>query len=292
MRGSGRLAGALLLLAAGCAPADAMADDHASHPVSTDPGHPTTHAPSHRHAAATVVGVPPRQPLPELTDADRAAAFPDVGAHAMHGTGIAGYMLVDRLETTAFPSDTGLAWDATGWLGGDLDRVWLRSEGGLGGNDESARAELLYGRALGPWWDVVAGVRHDLAPGRSRSFAAIGIQGLAPQMFEVAATAYVGAHGRAALELEVAYEFLVSNRLVLQPTLELAARARDDGDDVGFGWGRAEAGLRMRYEVTRQFAPYIGIVHERAFGGDGDAADLDGGHADGTRWVLGLRLWF
>ena len=153
--------------------------------------------------------------------------------------------------------------------------------------------ELLYARSVSPWWDLLAGLRHDFAPGDSQTWAAFGVQGLAPYMLEVAATGYVGESGRTALQAEVEYDLLLTNRLVLQPTLEATAHGRTDAArGVGRGLSAVEAGLRLRYEFSRRFAPYAGVVHERAFGDTADLRDAAGHARRDTRIVVGLRIWF
>lgn len=226
----------------------------------------------------------PVTPVPPLDAADRAAAFPSLARPMQHASAVNGLVVVDRLEAWNADPGTGLEWEAQGWLGTDLDRVWLRTEGEReDGHTEAASGELLYGRSVSAWWDVVAGVRHDFEPGDSRTWAAVGIQGLAPYKFEVQATALFAESGNVAARFEVEYELLLTNRLILQPLIEL---------NVGTGLGTAEAGLRLRYEVRRRFAPYLGIVHERAFGDAADARRLEGDSLHDTRAVAGVRLWF
>ncbi len=237
----------------------------------------------------------PRTPIPVVTDADRAAAFP-AGVHDMHmhGRRVDSYVLLDRLEGFNADPGAGQAWEATAWIGGSIDRLWLRSEGERVQNRlESADLELLWGHGFTPWWDVVAGVRHDFKPGDSRTFAAIGVQGLAPQKFEVSATAYLGEGGQTAARVEVEYELLLTNRLVLQPRVEAEWYGKDDPlRHTGSGLSAVEAGLRLRYEFTRRFAPYVGVVHERAFGDTAHYRRDEHGSARETRVVVGLRTWF
>jgi copper resistance protein B len=136
-------------------------------------------------------------------------------------------------------------------------------------------------------------VRHDFEPQGSQDFAAIGVMGLAPYKFEVAATAYVGSSGQTAARVEAEYETLLTNRLVLQPLVELNFYGKDDpGRGIGSGLSTVEAGLRLRYEFTRRFAPYIGVVRERTFGATADFRRADGQDIDDTRLVAGLRIWF
>ncbi len=235
-------------------------------------------------------------PLPAITDADRRAAFPVLGSgHATHDDRVHHYLLFDRLEASdADHGSTPLSWEVEGWLGTDIDRLWLRSEGERsGGETHSADLELLYGRSVSAWWDVVAGVRHEFLPADGRSWVAVGVQGLAPQMFEVQATAYIGEGGRTRASAEVEYELLLTNRLVLQPVVEASWHGdADAARGIGAGLSMMEAGLRLRYEVTRRFAPYIGVVHERAFGDTADLRRAAGGDDRDTRVVAGIRAWF
>lgn len=236
----------------------------------------------------------PRTPIPEVTDADRAAAFAYAANHAVHDNTVQQYFLIDRLEGFDTDEGNGLEWEAQSWIGTDLNKVWLRSEGErVGGHTEAADLEVLYGRAFARWWDVVAGVRHDFKPGDSQDFLALGVMGVAPYKFEVEATAYLGERGQTAARFEVEYETLLTNRLILQPLMEANFYGKDDpARGIGSGLSTVEAGLRLRYEFTRKFAPYIGIAWERAFGGTADLRRVDGDDIDDTRVVAGLRIWF
>jgi copper resistance protein B len=241
--------------------------------------------------------VEPHEPIPVITPADRAAAFQDLDEHVMHGTSINSYWALDRLEAWDADEDgTGIAWEAKGWVGSDLNRLWLRSEGErAGGSTESADVEVLYGRAIAPWWDAVAGVRHDFGfgGGPSRTYAALGVIGLAPYKFEVEATAYLGESGQVGLGAEAEYEMLFTNRLIGQWLVEGEAWSKDDpAVGIGSGLSKVEAGFRLRYEFHRQFAPYVGVVWERAYGGTADQRRAQSGDIDDTRIVAGVRIWF
>lgn len=236
----------------------------------------------------------PRTPIPALTDADRAAAFPtDAHGHEVHDQRAFSYWLVDRLEWQD-TEEGSLGWEGLAWIGGDVNRVWLRTEGEASeGEIESANAEVLYGRALTPWWDAVAGVRHDFGHGPSRTYAAFGVQGLAPYKFEVEATGFIGANGRGGATLEAEYDTLITNRLILQWQGETTLHAKDDPEiGVGSGLSTIEAGARLRYELTRRFAPYVGVEFERAFGGTADLRREHGEPTRDTRLVAGIRFWF
>lgn len=237
----------------------------------------------------------PREPIPPITAADRAAAFPVLRDHGMaHGASRTGYLLVDRLEGWDNAHGSGQAWEARGWYGGDIDRLWLRSDGEReGGRTTASSLELAYGRAISPWWDVLIGARQAFAPGRARTSAAFGVQGMAPYKFEVSAMLYVGEGGHASLHLEGEYDLLLTNRLILQPRLEAELAARNDpAHRIGSGLTSVEGGLRLRYELTRRFAPYVGVEHVRSFGDTADLRRADGEAARETRWVAGLRFWF
>lgn len=234
----------------------------------------------------------PRTPIPVLTDADRMAAKPPAHDHPVHDSSLQHVTLFDRLETSN--AGNGIAWNARAWFGGDMNRLWLRSEGSrVDGHTESADLEVLAGHSVAPWWDVVAGIRHDFDPGRAQDFAAIGVQGVAPYKIEVDATAYVGQGGQTAARVDAEYESLLTNRLILQPHVEVNLYGQDDPDrGIGSGLSTVDAGLRLRYEITRRFAPYIGIVHERAFGATARFRRDNGNDSRDTRIVAGVRFWF
>ena len=237
---------------------------------------------------------PPREPLPALTEAARSEAFPPVHAHHLHGTSLQDYSLIDRLEASDADRGTALGWEASGWIGGDIRRFKWRTEGHASdGKLERASAEALYGQAVRAWWDVVAGIRHDFGEGPGRSWIGVGVEGFAPYKFEVSATAYLGQNGRTALRAEAEYETLLTNRLILQWRTEAEAYGKDDpAIGIGSGLSTVAVGARLRYEFTRQFAPYIGIEHERAFGRSADYRHARGSRADDTQLVAGLRIWF
>ena len=235
----------------------------------------------------------PREPIPPVTDADRAAAFPVLAGHE-HGQSIHTYFLVDKLEV--FDSDPGIGanWEGLGWIGSDTNRLWLRSEGERAdGETESADIEALYGRSISPWWDVVVGVRHEFKPGTSQNFLAFGVLGLAPKKFEVEATGYVGQHGQTAARVEIEYDLPFTGRLILQPAIEANLYGKSDPQrGIGSGLSTIDAGVRLRYEFTRKFAPYIGLEYERAFGNTADLRRDESERVDDTRIVVGLRTWF
>lgn len=217
-----------------------------------------------------------------------------VPAHAMLEDPFNRFLLLDELELYDADGANELAWDATFWAGYTFDKLLVRTEGDKrGGNTESADLELLWSHSVARWWDVVAGARADLEPGGTQSWAAFGVQGLAPYRFELEVTAYLGDGGRSALRFEGEYELLITPRLILQPQLELDWYGQaDPARGLGPGLSTAEAALRLRYELRREVAPYIGLVRERRFGATADRARARGEDADDTLIVAGVRLRF
>ncbi len=236
----------------------------------------------------------PQTPIPPITDADRAAAFPDVEGHAVPDNAIHFFVLFDQLEWQRVDTGGGRSWNTTGWVGRDRDRVWFRTEGQAeDGGLAVAEAHLFYGRAVARWWDVVVGLRQDFRPGPAQSWLAVGIQGLAPYWFDVEATAYLGAGGQTAARLEAEYELLFTNRLALQPLVEVNLYGKTNAErGIGAGVSSFEAGVRIRYELRREFAPYLGLTWHRSFGETAGFAEAAGETTSGRRFVAGLRLWF
>ena len=236
----------------------------------------------------------PVTPIPEITTEDRAAAFPELGGHASHDRSVFSFVLLDQLEWRTGGEQETVGWDAVGWIGGDIHRLWFRTEGE---SDQSrlheAEGHLFYGRAFSRWWDWVAGVRQDIRPHSPQTWAAVGIQGLAPNFFEVAATGYVGGSGRTQLRLEAEYEVLITNRLILQPRAEFNFSGKSDPEHgIGSGLSSAGEGLRLRYEFRREFAPYVGVTWNQKFGGTADFARAEGEETSTTRFTIGVRIWF
>ena len=231
--------------------------------------------------------------IPRLTDDDRKAAFPDVEGHSMRGNAVNYFVLFDQLEWQT-GAGSGVNLDSKGWIGRDRDRLWFRAEGhGEGTRVGEAQTHALYGRQFSRWWDVVAGVRQDFRPGTPQTWAALGVQGLAPMWFEVEATGYVGASGRTHARFEVEYELLLTNRLVLQPLVEVEVFGKSDPErGVGAGLSTTDAGVRVRYEWRRELAPYVGGTWSRKWGTTASFAEAAGEDRGDARFVFGLRLWF
>lgn len=203
------------------------------------------------------------------------------------GMRYARYML-DRAEYRSIRGRDGYHWEGEGWSGGDLNRIAVKTEGEgrFGAPAERAEVQALYWRALDPWFNLEAGVRQDLQRG-GRRHAVIGIDGLAPYWFEVGAQLFLSDRGHLALRVEGSYDQRITQRLILQPAVEINLAARDDADQrTDAGPSRAEAGIRLRYEITRRAAPYLGIHYERSVGRAG------GDEAAAASVIAGMRLWF
>lgn len=205
-----------------------------------------------------------------------------------------GSLLLDRLERVHTRDGNAIAYDAQAWFGRDYNRLVIKAEGDYARDTlREARTELLWGHAIASYWDTQLGVRVDSGEGPDRSWLAFGVQGLSPYWFEVDATAYLGDGGRSAVRLGAEYELLLTQRLVLQPRAEINLYGRrDEPRGLGSGFTDAVAGVRLRYEISRQLAPYVGVEWAGKFGETADLARAGGEQSSETRWVAGLRFWF
>ncbi|MDD1959681.1 copper resistance protein B [Pseudomonas sp. 39004] len=250
---------------------------------------------SHRQMNhATPPAQQPRTPLPMLSDADRHAAFAPLPGHQVHDRALNWAVIVDQLEYQHVDNGSALNWNASAWVGGDIDRLWLRSEGEHEqGQTHKAELQALWGHAISPWWELVGGLRQDFKPASGQAWAAFGIQGTPLYGVELEATAYAGERQQTALRLEAAYAMLLTNRWILEPTLEANFFGRNDGGrEQGTGLADSEVGLRLRYEISRGFAPYLGVSFNRLHGNRADQAREDGEDTGQTRLVAGIRLRF
>nr|WP_065351030.1 MULTISPECIES: copper resistance protein B [Pseudomonas] len=286
----------MLLLAAGLTAApwtSSMAAgmegmDHGSHAMHMDA--------SDSEDASSTQSAPAqsRTPIPPITDADRAAVYTSHAGHQVHDSAINSYFLADKLEWQDANDGSALAWDLSGWIGGDIDRLLLRSEGErTNGKTEEAEIQALWGHSISPWWDVVAGARQDFKPGAPQTWAAFGLQGQAISDLDIEATAFIGEAGQTAARLEADYDLQLTNNLVLQPTAELNFYGKNDPQrGNGSGLSTSEFGLRLRYEITPQFAPYVGVSWDRSYGKTADYAREDDEDTQDARLVVGVRMWF
>lgn len=205
-----------------------------------------------------------------------------------------GRVLINELELANGGQDNGQNLDAEAWYGSDYHKLWIKAEGDRrGGKLESLRTEALWDRVFATYWSSQVGLRHDNGGGPSRTWLAFGVQGLAPYWFETSATAYAASDGMLSARTEVRYELLLTQRLILEPKLEANLYSKTDvARSIGSGLSDVSFGLRLRYEIRRQFAPYIGVSWKGKFGNTADLARSAGGSARETEVVAGVRLWF
>lgn len=221
--------------------------------------------------------------------------FGHMPSHQMADDAYIGGLRVDRLESAQSRDRSFNAYELQGWYGKDYNRLVLKAEGEMESKKlHDARTELLWSHALDAYWNTQLGARYDnggLAP--DRKWLALGVQGLTPYWFGVSATAYIGEQGRTALRLGAEYELLLTQKLILQPRFEVDFHGRQDtAGELGSGLTSMVSGMRMRYEIFREFAPYIGVEWSGKFGGTADYARANGLRTNETRVVAGVRFWY
>jgi copper resistance protein B len=230
----------------------------------------------------------PEMPMPMNDGAERNALMQE------HGGARTGLILGERFEY--LPELDSLRWEGQGWYGSDLNKLWLKTEGEYDTETddlERGEAQLLYSRAVAPYWDLQAGLRVDDGEGPRRHYAALGLMGLAPYWFELDLAAFLSERGDLSARLEAEYELRFTQRLILQPRLELDYDFADDpAAGIGQGVSEASLGLRLRYEWRREFAPYIGVERHEVHGGTAALFDAAGRDTQETSWVVGLRFWY
>jgi copper resistance protein B len=286
--------GTLSLLAASVALGDESQEStpHSQHGTSQSTAPPSpSPVPDGDDPASEAAHVPPDPPEHTMGD----MPYREMAAMMqMDDRARTAMVLFDQLEWRNTAEGNAVAWDARGWYGGDYNKIWVRSEGErVGGTTQDARADLLWDHTFARWWSVQAGGRQDFGRGPARTWAALGVQGLAPYWFETEATFYAGEQGRTALRLKSEYELLLTQRLILQPEAEANLYGKaDPARQLGSGLSDLEIGLRLRYEVRRELAPYIGMVWSRQFGGTADRVRETGGDTNDVQFVAGVRAWF
>ena len=202
-------------------------------------------------------------------------------------------VLGDRLEYNE-QANAGV-FDLQAWYGTTFDRLVIKTEGDFSeGSIEENQTDILWGHAVSAYWDTQAGVRLDYnKEGENRQWLAFGLQGLAPYWFELDMTAYVGERGNTAFTLEAEYELLLTQKLIIQPRAEITLYGKNDKqNELGSGLSSSAIGFRVRYEFTRQFAPYIGVEWSNKFGNTADYATSSGQSNNNTAFVAGIKFWF
>ncbi len=263
-------------------------DPHAGHDMPAEEA-----PPSAQQAPPSQASQGPRHAADAIWGADAMAASRKT-LKSENGGMITSVVIIDRLEARTANGEEKYLWDAQGWYGGDLDKLWLKSEGegSFSGAMESAEVQALWSHAIGPFFDVQAGARYDLEP-TGRGYAVLGVQGLAPYMFEVDAALFLSDRGDLTARIEAEYDQKITQRLILQPRAEIELSAQDVPEQgIGAGLSKAEVGLRLRYEIAREFAPYLGVEYEAKTGKTADFARMDGEDPDGVVFLMGIKLWF
>lgn len=217
------------------------------------------------------------------------------GMQPVMDNGIFTHALLEQFEDRWSGRNHEFRYDGQAWSGTDLNKLWLKSEGTVDsrGRFTDGQHEILYDRAFSTYFDLQAGVRVDLDSAVTRTWAAFGVQGLALYFFDLEATAYVSDDGRYAARVKASYDLLITQRLILQPEVELNAYSKSDiARGTGSGLSDIDTGLRLRYEITRKFAPYIGVAYAGRFFQSANFARRAGESPNSLRFVFGLRSWF
>ena len=212
-----------------------------------------------------------------------------------HGGGTFSQIMFNLAEVQVREGRDGYRWEGEGWFGGDINRLVIKSEGSgnFGEGPDDAEVQALYSRAIGPYFNLQAGVRHDFTPNPSRTYATVGFEGLAPYWFEVEGALFLSDKGDVLGRIEGYYDQRITQRLILQPRAELNLAAQDVAENgIGAGLSDMELGLRLRYEIAREFAPYVGVSWDRKLGDTADFARASGEDPSSTSIVLGIRTWF
>lgn len=293
------------------APAPAARGDHAPAPAAADPDCAPEHAamghctPKAAPPAPGAVGTDlpagdapaPAPPTDWYADRIFPKAEMEHARHAMmveSGGLLIGYTSFD-LEYQSRKGHDGFSWNGEVWYGGDINRLTIKSEGegAFGEGLEGTETQLLYSRAIGPYFNAQAGVRQDFGPGADRTYATIGFEGLAPYWFEVEGALFLSDKGDLLGRFEAEYDQRITQKLVLQPAAEVSFALQDVPESgIGAGVSDVALGLRLRYEIVKEFAPYVGVEWSRKLGDTARFARVAGEGAESTSLVVGVKTWF
>ncbi len=201
--------------------------------------------------------------------------------------------MLEQLEVQNVSGSNPITWEAEAWIGKDLNKLWFKTEGErVDSAFEEAELQMLYSRAIAPFWDLQAGFRKDFEP-IDREWLVAGIKGLAPYFFETDIAFFIGKNGRTAARLQGEYELLLTQKTILTPEIEINLYGKGDQvTGVGSGLSDLRIGLRLRHEFVREFAPYIGVEWRKEFGGTADFTRAQGRKAEETYFIAGVRIWF
>lgn len=270
--------------------AQSQDDPHAGHDMSggTDSGTPKA------------AGNEPAPAAPADNAADRLFSPAEMDAardqlRREHGGSRVAMLLLNVAEYQVRSQRDGYRWDGEGWFGGDINRAVVKSEGegAVGGDVDDAELQLVYSRAISPYFDLQGGVRYDFEPNPSRTYGTIGFEGLAPYWFEIEGALFLSERADLLARLEGYYDQPITQRLIVQPRAEFNFAAQDVREnEIGSGVSDVELGLRLRYEIRREFAPYLGVSWQRKVGDTARFARREGERVSSTSLVLGIRTWF
>ncbi len=251
-----------------------------------------------KQALPTGDALPPSPPTDRAADAffdPVAMADAQAMLHKENGAITTAMVLVNLAEYQVRNGANGYRWDGEAWYGGDIDRLVLKSEGegDFGGQAADAEVQALWGRTISPFFNLQAGVRHDFAPTPTRTYAVFAVEGFAPYWFGIEASAFVSDKGEFSARFTGDYDQRITQRWILQPRIEVNVSAQDVPErGIGAGFTDIELGLRLRYEIRREFAPYVGISWTSTLGNTADFARAAGEQVAATNFVLGIRTWF
>ena len=287
--------------AAPAAPASAQHEGHAAPIPSVADPHAGHDMPVENTTSAVDLPVG-REPAPEQVSLGAADAI--FGASTMqkargilveeHGGAILWKLMLDQAEYQTGPEGSGYGWDAEAWIGGDLNRLVIKTEGqGTSRNGiEDAEWQALYSRAIGPYTDIQAGIRQDVGSHVS-TYAAFGVEALLPYWFKADAAFFLSTRGEGFARFEGTYDLFFTQRVVLQPNLEFNISMQNvPAALLASGLTDVTAGLRVRYDITRNFSPYVGVEFARTIGGTATLHRAAGERVENTRFVFGIRTFF
>lgn len=263
-------------------------------------GHCTPAASNAREGTDLPAGNSPPPPVPVANAADSFydAAAMEMGRHHLlefHGAQKLFQLVNNIAEYRAASGADGYGWDSEGWYGGDINRFWFKTEGegAFGKGVESAEVQGLYSHAVDPYWNVQGGIRYDFKPNPSRVYATVQIEGLAPSFFDIEGALFLSNKGELMARGGGWYDQRITQRLILQPRVEFDLAAQNSREiGVGAGLSQAEIGMRLRYDIRRELAPYIGVQYQRAFGRTARYRRDEGEDAGGFQLLAGVRTWF
>lgn len=268
------------------------ADPHAGHDMSAMDA-PASSGPTEETPPPPAAGSGPPRAADAIWGAEAMAASRDE-LRRTHGDFAVFWFQGDRLEAQVRDGADAYLWDIQGYYGGPTERFWFKSEGEgeFGGRIDDAEVQALYAKAFAPFWDVQVGVRQDFG-GPETTHAVIGVQGLAPYWFEIDAALFLSTRGDVTARIEAEVDQRITQRLILQPRIEANLSAQDIAVlGVGAGLDQIEVGARLRYEITREFAPYIGVEQSWRTGQGARFARGSGQDPSTTSLVAGIRFWF